>query len=182
MRYIYLLCLVLGCGDCSTEEKRISAPHVYSWPEWPVRMQLSDNLTPCQNAGIRAGVEYWESLANRKLIVISEVPSDSLSVNGLTPAGVVGVLQAPMYQPNTIDQVEWIPLLKEGKPTGMLHSAEMRVQGCSLRAFAHEVGHVLGLEHAQGPRLLMTEAHDPDAWEVTDSELMAIVEPWPKKE
>jgi len=173
----WLLLFVLGCADCNPEETRISAPRVYTWEEWPLRMELSANLTPCQNAGIRAGITYWESLAKRKLIVVREVPENTLSVSGIVPKGVIGVVRAPMFKPETIDQVEWTPLLKEGKNVGLLHSAEMRVQGCSLRAFAHEVGHVLGLEHAQGPRLLMTEAHDPDAWEITDAELMAVVAP-----
>lgn len=174
-RLALVLFSVSACGDCSGEEQT-PAPHLYTWPQWPVRLELADNLTPCQRAGIIAGIAYWEALLHKKLIDAFDVSSTAPSIIGIPTYGVVGVLQAPGLKPNTLDQVEWIQLRNTDNKSKLLHSAEMRVSGCAVRAYAHEIGHVLGLGHAHGENLLMTEVHNPDGWLVLPAELASILE------
>lgn len=169
--------LVAGCSNCTTDEVIVPAKQEYAWPALPVYMDLSPKLTPCQRAGVLAGVSYWENLTHKKFIQARDVSTDSLSINGIVPKGVIAVINDPMSSPSTLDQVEWLPLKAVTGKSRYLHSAEMRVQGCSLRAFAHEVGHALGMGHAEGASLLMTRVHHPDSWVITDIELQAVIQP-----
>jgi len=172
MKYLsLLLCFLVSCNACQTED--VPAKQERIWLEYPIQMHLAPNLTECQRAGVFAGITYWETLLGQHLIVVSTVSSNDLSVNGIIPQGVAAVIDVATNRPDILDQVEWVAI--KGKDTKYLHSAEMRVQGCSLRAFAHEIGHVLGLGHAQGADLLMTQEHYPDAWKVLDTELDAVL-------
>lgn len=154
----------------------IPAKRVNKWGSYPVRMDMSEDLSLCQRAGVFAGVEYWERLTGRNLIDPVVVPRNTPSVVGVPTKGVITVTNEPMYRPGVLDQVEWIQLKSSDVNSPYLHSAEMRIQGCSLRAFTHEVGHALGLGHAQGSSMLMTKKHLPDAWNVTQQEIDAVLE------
>lgn len=169
MKQRLLLILLCGFAACGPSEPRADAPLLKRWQKWPLDVALSERLSPCQLAGMRASATYWTSLLRRDVAVLRTVPSNDVALEHATRHPfTVAVIPGMMDRPDILDQVELFEL--KARP-GWLHSAEVRVQGCSMRAFAHEFGHVLGLGHALGYHALMRIIHTPDAWDVSVGEL-----------
>jgi hypothetical protein len=135
-RWLFLLCvLALGsCEDLAEGGDRVDAEATAAWPFIPVRLALSDGLTRCQRAGMLAGVAYWEGLTDVRLFQVETATSQD-ETPGLRKLGTAVVLNAPTdNREQILDQTELTYV--QGRTGELFHSAEVRVRGCSPRAYA----------------------------------------------
>lgn len=139
---------------------------------YPIDLRLSPLLTRCQRAGIRAAAEWHEVQAGQRLFYVSDAAADDVAILGMPGYRQVAVVPGAMSRPGWLDET-YVAL------TGAyLHSAVITVQGCSVQAFAHELGHALGLAHREQPGALMQYVHDPDGWDLAPGELAAERGEW----
>lgn len=174
MKILMTLMVCLAVAGCETDQRK-DAPLLKRWlrTSAPIGMYLSENLTPCQNAGFRAAETYWESLLGDNIIGYTEVVAENhvTMSYGTRKQNVIAVRAGHMDRPDILDQAELFSMKQD---ESVLHSVEVIAQGCSLRAFAHEMGHALGLGHAEGKTALMNPEYLMDAWEVSEGELKLL--------
>lgn len=166
-----LTCLfILSCNKTDTGQQ--PSGRIHEWYSEPVKLYVSNELSQCQKGMIESGISYWEKLGNKNLIDTEYVNPKQHYAFIVGPKFNEAIVETgPMSAPDTLDQVEWIFVKGDDR---LLFSAIMTIKGCSARAIAHEIGHLLGFDHAQGNQMLMTREHHPDAWRVDPSEYNAL--------
>jgi hypothetical protein len=161
----------LCCTGCAhVREAPYTPKPAGQWADavMPLDLRISHALTPCEIAGVQAAAEWWDSMAGRRMFIAHVVPADDAAVLGLPAYGQIGVTTGAMERPDVLDEtvLTWV-----AGSTTMLHSATTVIRGCSVQAFTHELGHVLGLAHREQGGALMQVVHHPDAWGLTSGEL-----------
>jgi hypothetical protein len=170
MRHAVLAASLLASG-CAGYLRPPAAPP-RSWDELPVGLAISSELDRCQIDTVLAAVALLESRVGRgRLFEVRVVGPDHLAVNGLPGWHTVGVSAGPLGDPETLDEAH----IHIDPSDGRIHSVDVRLGPCSLRAYAHELGHALGLDHASLEGNLMGREHDPGAMELTDAQVEAVL-------
>lgn len=158
-----LLASLVGCAGVQRPAR--------SWDEFPLQLALSSELSNCQVETMHAAAERLEQIIGRDLFELRMVPVGHLAVNGLPAYRVVGVSPGRLSSPMALDDTT----VHFDEADGRMHSADIRVGQCSLRAYLHELAHALGLDHVEARGLLMREEHDESAMELPPAAIQAVL-------
>lgn len=160
-----------ACGE-PAERPAVDPPVLGTWGAFPVSVVLSDELAPCQRAGVRAALAWWEGRTQARLWYVSEAPQSDAKFAGLIPGEMVTVQAGALSRPNALDDATvWFA---KGDHT-RLHSVDVRITGCEVRAFVHEFGHALGFGDMDDEGELMTRVLTKGSYRVTDEALNKLV-------
>lgn len=136
----------------------------------PVDVLASGNLSDCQFEAVELGVDEWEAAVGADLFTVRRVAEDHPAFSGAPPLHTVPTSSAEL-EPGTV-----------GLAT-IMHTRDdiiqaVRVQldepnGCNRveRVASHELGHVLGLQHASHPDCLLYMSVVDGPWDIHDYEI-----------
>jgi len=162
---------LVACSE-SAERPAVDPPVLGTWQALPIAVVVSEGLEPCQRAGIRAALAWWEGRMQTRLWYVSEAAQSDAKFAGLIPGETVTVQAGGLSRPNALDDATvWF---SKSDPS-RLHSVDVRITGCEVRAFTHELGHALGFGDLDASGELMTRALPDGSYRVTDQALSKLV-------
>lgn len=161
-----------GCVDEAKPVVHVTPPPRGVWSDtaWPLLVQLSTNLSPCQRANVYAGAAWWESMKGRTFFALDTMAQNQIDAYDVPPFRVITFEAGHTLSPGDIENCE----IYRTNGTKIMVSVQCVLTDCSIRATTHALGHVLGLEDDETEGRLMSRIHTETSWLIDDGELKLL--------